>query len=86
MPTFFLTNRQRSPVRPRTLWHRGHGQNFMDHAINGLRFNPTTGTLSGTPEAAGVWQLSYVVHDNDDDRSVEDRFRTKANLQVTVSQ
>ena len=68
------------------LWHRGHGQNFMDQAINGLSFNATTRTLSGTPTAAGVWQLSYVVHDDDTDRSVEDRFRAKTNLQITVSQ
>ena len=38
------------------------------------------------PAAAGVWQLSYVVHDNDDDRSVEDRFRARTNLQVTVAE
>ena len=68
------------------LWHRGHGENFMDQAINGLSFNTTTRTLSGTPTAAGVWKLSYVVHDDDDDRSVEDRFRAKTNLQITVAQ
>ena len=68
------------------LWHRGAGQNFMDQAINGLRFNATTRTLSGTPAEAGVWQLSYVVHDNDDDRSVEDRFRARTNLQITVAE
>ena len=68
------------------LWHRGQGKNFMDQAINGLSFDATTHTLSGTPEAAGVWKLSYVVHDDDDDRSVADRFRAKTNLQITVSQ
>lgn len=61
MTTFFLANRQRSPVRPGTLWHRGHAQNFMDQAINGLSFSAATRTLSGTPEAVGVWQLRYVV-------------------------
>ena len=68
------------------LWHRGHGKNFMDQAINGLSFDATTRTLSGTPTAAGVWQLSYVVHDNDTDRSVGDRFRARTNLQITVSE
>ena len=68
------------------LWHRGAGQNFMDQAINGLSFNAATRTLSGTPTAAGVWKLSYVVHDDDDDRSVGDRFRARTNLQITVSQ
>ena len=68
------------------LWHRGHGQNFMDQAINGLSFDAATRTLSGTPTAAGVWQLSYVVRDDDTDRSVEDRFQACTNLQVTVSE
>ena len=68
------------------LWHRGHGKNFMDQDINGLSFNATTRTLSGTPTAAGVWKLSYVVHDDDTDRSVEDRFRARTNLQITVSE
>ena len=66
------------------LWHRGQNRNFMDQAINGLRFDPATRTLSGTPDESGVWLLSYVVHDNDDDRSVDDRFRERTNLQVTV--
>ena len=68
------------------LWHQGQGRNFMDQAINGLRFDPETRTLSGTPEEAGVWQLSYVVHDADANRSVEDRFRERENLRVTVSE
>ncbi len=67
------------------LWHRGQNTNFMDQAINGLRFDPATRTLAGTPEEPGVWLLSYVVHDNDDNRSVEDRFRARTNLQLTVS-
>ncbi len=67
------------------LWHRGHGKNFMDHTINGLSFNAATRTISGTPTAAGVWQLSYVVHDNDSERGIADRFRAKTNLQITVS-
>ena len=66
------------------LWHRGHGQNFMDQAIKGLSFDATAPTLSGTPDAAGVWKLSYVVHDDDDDRSVDGRFRARTNLQVAV--
>ena len=68
------------------LWHRGHGKNFMDQAINGLSFDAATRTLSGTPTASGVWKLSYVVHDDDTDRSVADRFRARTNLQITVSQ
>ncbi len=68
------------------LWHRGQGRNFMDQAVNGLRFDPATRELSGTPEAAGVYRLSYVVHDNDANRSVADRFRARTNLQITVSQ
>ncbi len=68
------------------LWHQGQGKNFMDQAINGLRFDPETRTLAGTPEEAGVWQLSYVIHDADDNRSVEDRFRERDNLRVTVSE
>jgi len=68
------------------LWHRGHGRNFMDQAINGLSFDAATRTLSGTPAASGVWKLSYVVHDKDDDRSVADRFRARTNLQITVSE
>ena len=68
------------------LWHPGHGRNFMDQAINGLSFDATTRRLSGTPTVAGVWKLSCVVHDDDDGRSVEDRFRARTNLQVTVSQ
>ena len=68
------------------LWHRGEGRNFMDQAINGLSFNAATRTLSGTPEAAGVWKLSYVVHDDDGDRSEDDRFRARTDLQVTVSE
>ena len=68
------------------LWHRGHGRNFMDQAINGLQFNAETRTLSGTPAASGGWELSYVVHDKDDDRSVDDRFRARTNLQITVSE
>ena len=67
------------------LWHRGQNRNFMDQAINGLRFDPETRTLSGTPQKSGVLLLSYVVHDNDDNRRVEDRFRARTNLQVTVS-
>ncbi|MCY3658771.1 MAG: Ig domain-containing protein [Caldilineaceae bacterium] len=67
------------------LWHRGHGASFVDQTINGLSFDPTTRTLSGTPVQTGVWQLSYVVRDADDNRSVEDRFRARTNLQVTVS-
>ena len=68
------------------LWHRGQGQNFMDQAVNGLRFNAVTRTLSGTPATAGVWKLSYVVHDNDANRSVADRFRARTHLQITVSE
>ena len=68
------------------LWHRSHGRNLMDQAINGLRFDAATRTLSGTPTAARLWKLSYVFHDNDADRSVADRFRARTNLQVTVSE
>ena len=67
------------------LWHRGHNRNFMDQAINGLRFDPAMRTLSGTPEQSGVWLLSYVINDNDGNRSVADRFRARTNLQITVS-
>ncbi len=68
------------------LWHRGHGKNFSDHTINGLSFNAMTRVLSGTPTAAGVWKLSYVVHDKDSERGAADRFSAKTNLQITVSQ
>ena len=68
---------------PYILWKCDAGVHFGE---NGLSFDATTRTLSGTPDAAGVWQLSYVVHDDDDDRGVEDHFRTRTNLQVTVSQ
>lgn len=67
------------------LWHRGQGASFTDQAINGLSFDPTTLTLSGTPVQTGVCQLSYVVHDADDNRGVEDRFRARTNFQVTMS-
>ena len=67
------------------LWHRGQNRNFMDQAINGLRFDMATRTLSGTPQKSGVLLLSYVVHDGDDNRDVEDRFRARTNLQVTVT-
>ena len=67
------------------LWRPGENRNFKDQAVNGLRFDPATRPLSGTPQETGVWLLSYVVHDSDDNRKVYDRFRARTNLQVTVS-
>ena len=68
------------------LWHKGAGKNFEDQAINGLNFNPTTRTLSGTPEADGTWEMSYVVHDGDANRNAAaDAFRERDKLKIVVA-
>ena len=67
------------------LWHKGAGKKFNDGAINGLSFNPVTRTLSGSPEAEGTWELSYVVHDGDANRNAAaDAFRERTNLKIVV--
>ncbi|MCY4580324.1 MAG: cadherin domain-containing protein [Chloroflexi bacterium] len=66
------------------LWHRGTDKSFADQAINGLSFDPLTRTLSGTPEAEGTWELSYMVHDGDGDRNSADAFRENTNLEIVV--
>jgi len=67
------------------LWHKGAGKSFADEAINGLRFDPLTRTLTGTPETEGEWALSYVVHDGDGNRNAAtDAFRERDSLKIVV--
>ncbi len=68
------------------LWHKGAGKNFATEAVNGLSFDASTRTLSGTPEAEGIWQLNYVVHDGDDNRNAAaDAFRERTKLKIVVA-
>ena len=68
-----------------TLRHRGTDTTFNATVINGLRFDPATRILSGTPEAPGVWPLEYQVHDGDTNRAKSDSFIAGTGLQVKVT-
>ena len=62
------------------LWKRG-GLRFGE---NGLKFNPETREIAGTPVVPGVFRLAYQIHDGDADRSKGDSFVAETNLQITV--
>ena len=64
------------------LWKRGAGVHFGE---NGLVFDPATRRVSGTPEAPGVHDLAYQIHDGDDDRSRGDSFLEETALRITVT-
>ena len=52
---------------------------------NGLSFASATRTLSGTPLAEKTHELTYRVHDGDDNRADTDAFIDKANLKIVVA-
>ena len=52
---------------------------------NGLAFDAATRTLSGTPLAEATHELTYRVHDADDNRADTDAFIDKANLKIVVA-
>ena len=65
------------------VWKRGQRAEFSE---NGLSFNPSTRILSGTPVSTGTHQLTYEVHDGDDNRNTSDAYRKDLDITVAAKQ
>ena len=63
------------------LLNRGDGTAF---AANGLSFDASTRTLSGTPTAEETHLLTYEIQDGDDNRAETDSFTDKTSLKIVV--
>ncbi len=66
------------------VWHQGQAASFTN-GIDGIAFDPAARTLSGTPRQAGLYYMSYVIHDGDGNRDREDAFRERDALRVEVT-
>ena len=67
------------------VWHQGQAASFTN-GIDGITFDPAARTLSGTPRQAGLYEMSYVIHDGDANRDGEDAFRERDALRVEVTE
>ncbi len=65
------------------VWKRDQRAEFSE---NGLSFNPSTRILSGTPVSTGTHQLTYEVHDGDDNRNASDAYRKDFDITVVAKQ
>ncbi len=67
------------------VWHQGQAASFTN-GIDGITFDQHTLVLSGTPQKAGLYKMSYVIHDGDANRDRSDNFRNRSDLRVEVTE
>ncbi len=67
------------------VWHQGQAASFTN-GIDGITFDPDARTLSGTPQRAGLYKMSYVIHDGDGNRDRTDAFRNRDSLRIEVTE